>query len=108
MGGLPVPLRADRPARDLQLQRLATRHRLGRLDDALLHAQQSLALAQAAPYFLATAILLPTLALAGYLAAGKEVMQHLQDPVGALRQMRGITRPGGLVAVRDAEIDAAL
>lgn len=35
---------------------------------------------QAAPYLLATAILLPTLALGGYLAAGKEVLQRMEDP----------------------------
>ncbi|HEY9549533.1 MAG TPA: adenylate/guanylate cyclase domain-containing protein, partial [Kiloniellaceae bacterium] len=36
--------------------------------------------ATAAPAALAAAVLLPTLALAGYLAAGKEVLQRAQEP----------------------------
>jgi SAM-dependent methyltransferase len=35
-----------------------------------------------------------------------QVLQHLSDPVGALRAMRGLTRTGGLVAVRDADYEA--
>jgi hypothetical protein len=31
------------------------------------------------------------------------VLQHLGDQVSALREMRRVTRPGGLVAVRDAD-----
>ena len=35
-----------------------------------------------------------------------QVLQHLADPVGALAEMRRFTRPGGIVAVRDAVYSA--
>ncbi len=32
-----------------------------------------------------------------------QVLQHLDDPVGALVELRRVTRPGGVVAVRDTD-----
>ncbi|WP_323959403.1 methyltransferase domain-containing protein [Arthrobacter sp. JZ12] len=35
-----------------------------------------------------------------------QVLQHLTDPVAALREMRRVTRPGGIIAVRDGDFHA--
>jgi len=35
-----------------------------------------------------------------------QVLQHLTDPVGALRAMAGFVRPGGVVAARDSDYSA--
>ncbi|BCJ51230.1 hypothetical protein Asp14428_27050 [Actinoplanes sp. NBRC 14428] len=35
-----------------------------------------------------------------------QVLQHVGDPVRALREMRRVTRPGGIVAVRDSDYAA--
>jgi SAM-dependent methyltransferase len=35
-----------------------------------------------------------------------QVLQHLRDPVGALKAMAGLAKPGGLVGVRDSDYSA--
>ncbi len=41
-------------------------------------------------------------------AFAHQVLQHLSDPVQALREMRRVVRPGGFVAVRDADYASML
>ena len=35
-----------------------------------------------------------------------QVLQHLTDPVAALREMARVCRPGGVIAVRDVDYGA--
>jgi SAM-dependent methyltransferase len=35
-----------------------------------------------------------------------QVLQHVSDPVGAIREMARVSRPGGLIALRDADYAA--
>ena len=63
----------------------------------------------AAPAALAAAVLLPTLALAGYLAAGKEVLQRAGDPgfVSSVMTRAGVPSSAALaevVALRDGVV----
>ncbi len=37
------------------------------------------------------------------IAHAHQVLQHVSDPVAALREMQRVVRPGGIVAVRDAD-----
>jgi ubiquinone/menaquinone biosynthesis C-methylase UbiE len=46
---------------------------------------------------------LPYAAASFDVAHAHQVLQHLTDPVGALREMARVTRPGGVVAVRDVD-----
>ena len=52
---------------------------------------------------LADVMALPYAAASFDVVHAHQVLQHLPDPVGALRQMARATRPGGLVAVRDVD-----
>jgi 2-polyprenyl-3-methyl-5-hydroxy-6-metoxy-1,4-benzoquinol methylase len=48
----------------------------------------------------------PTAVQAFDVVHAHQVLQHLRDPVGALRAMAALTRPGGVVAARDADYPA--
>ena len=52
---------------------------------------------------LADVMALPYAAASFDVVHAHQVLQHLTDPVGALREMARVTRPGGLVAVRDVD-----
>ena len=65
--------------------------------------------AEAAPgvrFELADATALPFADATFDVVHAHQLLQHLTDPVAALREMRRVTRPGGLVAVRDADYAA--
>jgi ubiquinone/menaquinone biosynthesis C-methylase UbiE len=52
---------------------------------------------------LADVMALPYAAASFDVVHAHQVLQHLTDPVGALREMARVTRPGGIVAVRDVD-----
>ncbi|MCU1535718.1 MAG: Methyltransferase type 11 [Humibacillus sp.] len=54
-------------------------------------------------FVLADVMTLPYAAGSFDVVHAHQVLQHLTDPVGALREMARVTRPGGLVAVRDVD-----
>ena len=56
-----------------------------------------------ARFALADVMALPYAAASFDVVHAHQVLQHLTDPVGALHEMARVTRPGGLVAVRDVD-----
>jgi SAM-dependent methyltransferase len=54
-------------------------------------------------YGVASAYALPFAERSFDVVHAHQVLQHLADPVAALREMYRVVRPGGLVAVRDAD-----
>jgi ubiquinone/menaquinone biosynthesis C-methylase UbiE len=60
----------------------------------------------AAAFAAATAYRLPFADATFDIVHAHQVLQHLSDPVAALREMARVCRPGGLVAARDADYAA--
>ena len=70
--------------------------------EALTRARRDAA-ATGAKYLAGSVYELPIVDAAFDVAYGHQVLQHLADPVVALEEVRRVLRPGGLVAVRDAD-----
>lgn len=77
------------------------------LNQAQTHARGRAGLPAALPGFsTADVYQLPFAEAAFDVVHAHQVLQHLVDPVAALREMRRVLRPGGTVAVRDSDYSA--